>query len=382
MSNSGGGGGFGPTRGNGPGRGRGDRGGGHNGPGRGGGYNGPASGAGFNGPSAFNTGRGGGYNNRFFGGDNGHPGNFLAGESSGTADDRDNGQGQPFPADFGSKFGHFNRGSNFNNYHRNGAMQGVVAALAAAAQRGGAEGIPTSALAATAPMAGQSVAPVVQQSQTLVPGPQQAQPMQLDSATLPKPDAPNPAKKAKKADKNPCFRCKQPGHQIDTCTVPVCDICESPNHISSACPLLQAPKPSVTMYGYAIEQLMFFELPTGGTYKPKVDNVKLVKVTVEVIVTQLGSDGMDNNGDDNGGGDNNGSNGDNRDGANDMDIEKAMNNEQQGNGNSQKGNAKNVNNGKGVVGHQVQHQFEAPILFGPLNTDLLSKEKDKEGTPF
>ncbi|KAM0847515.1 hypothetical protein ACQ4PT_054961 [Festuca glaucescens] len=498
MSNSGGGGGFGPARGNGPGRGRGDRGGGHNGPGRGGGYNGPASGASFNGPSAFNTGRGGGYNNRFFGGDNGRPGNFVAGESSGTADDRDNGQGQPFPADFGSEFGHFNRGSNFNNYHRNGgnqqyrprnygnnnfnsnnqngynggrsnfnqyrnsgggsidpviqngaslaginpdllkeAMQGVVAALAAAAQRGGAEGIPTSALAVAAPTVGQSVAPIVQQSQTLVPGPQQAQPMQLDSATLPKPDAPNPAKKAKKADKNPCFRCKQPGHQIDTCTAPACDICESPNHISCACPLLQAPKPSVTMYGYAIEHLMFFELPTGGTYKPKVDNVKLVKVTVEgdpMSIPEIAEclrrivpvenfqweiynfqnnvfrvkfpnkseaqrmktfrtypvpdrasdlifedcDGMDNNGDNNGGGDNNGSNGDNRDGANDMDIEKAMNNEQQGNGNSQKGNVKNVNNGKGVVGHQVQHQFEAPIPFGSLNTDLLSKE----GTPF
>ncbi|KAM0846813.1 hypothetical protein ACQ4PT_055430 [Festuca glaucescens] len=45
--------------------------------------------------------------------------------------------------------------------------------------------------------------------------------------------------------------------------------------------LTEAPKPSVTMYGYAIEQLMFFEVPTGGAYKPKVDNVKLVKVTVE-----------------------------------------------------------------------------------------------------
>ncbi|KAM0838614.1 hypothetical protein ACQ4PT_060844 [Festuca glaucescens] len=502
MSNSGGGGGFSPARGNGPGRGRGDRGGGHNGPGHGGGYNGPASSAGFNGPSAFNTGRGGGYNNRFFGGDNGRPRNFVAGESNGTADDRDNGQGQPFPADFGSEFGHFNRGSNFNNYHRNGgnqqyrprnygnnnfnsnnrngynggrsnfnqyrnsgggsfdlviqngaslaginpdllkeAMQGVVTALAATAQRGGAEGIPTSALAAAAPTAGQSVAPVVQQSQTLVPGPQQAQPMQLDSTTLPKPDAPNPAKKAKKADKNPCFRCKQPGHQFDTCTAPVCDLCEPPNHISSACPLLQAPKPPVTMYGYAIEQLMFFELPTGGTYKPKVDNVKLVKVTIEggpMSISEIAEclrrivpvenfqweiynfqnnvfrvkfpnkseaqrmktfrtypvpdrasdlifedcDGMDNNVDNNGGGDTNGSNGDNRDGSNDMDIEKAMNNEQQGNGNSQKGNVKNVNNGKGVVGHQVQHQFEAPILVGSLNTDLLSKEMEKEGTPF
>ncbi|KAM0877943.1 hypothetical protein ACQ4PT_035173 [Festuca glaucescens] len=331
MSN--GGGGFGPAQGNGPGRGRGDRG-GHNGPGRGAGFN--SHGNGFNGPSGFNTGRGGGFNS-------GHPGNFVAGESSGTAgDDRDHGQGQHFNADFGADFGQFNRGTNFNNYHRNGgnqqycsrnygnnsfnannrygyncgrsnfnqyrnngggnndpgiqsgaslagispdlikeAMQGVVAALAAAAQRGGAEGVPASVLGDAVSAATQSVAPVVQQSQSLVTGSQQAQPMQLDATTVPKQDAPNPAKKAKKADKNPCFRCKQPGHQIDTCTAPVCDICESPNHISSACPLLQAPKPSVTMYGYAIEQLMFFELPTGGTYKPKVDNVKLVKVTVE-----------------------------------------------------------------------------------------------------
>ncbi|KAM0845740.1 hypothetical protein ACQ4PT_056147 [Festuca glaucescens] len=460
MSN--GGGGFGPARRNGPGRGRGDRG-GHNGPGRGAGFNGPNNG--LNGPSGFNSGRGGGYNS-------GRPGNFVAGESSGTADDRDHGQGQHFNADFESEFGQFNR-----------AMQGVVAALAAAAQRGGAEWVPASALGAAVSAAAQSDALVVQQSQTLVTGSQQAQPMQLDSATLSKPDAPNPGKKAKKADKNPCFRCKQPGHQIDTCTAPVCDICESPNHISSACPLLQAPKPSVTMYGYAIEQLMFFELPTGGTYKPNVDNVKLVKVTVEgdpmsipeiaeclrrivpvenfqweiynfqnnvfrvkfpnkseaqrmktfrtypvpdrasdlifedwsaledplymlpevwlrvrgipadvrtdflslwAVGTLFGktNDDMVNNGDNNGGGDNNGSNDDKMDGANDMDIEKTMNNEQQGNVNSQKGTVKKVNNAKGVVGHQVQHQFEAPILFGSLNTVLLSKEKDREGTPF
>jgi hypothetical protein len=98
---------------------------------------------------------------------------------------------------------------------------------------------------------------------------------------MPKSDVPNQAKTAKKTNKNPCFRCKQHGHQIDTFTAPVCDICESPNHISSACSLFQAPKPFVTMYGYVIEQLMFFEVPTGGAYKPKVDNLKLVKVTVE-----------------------------------------------------------------------------------------------------
>jgi hypothetical protein len=86
-----------------------------------------------------------------------------------------------------------------------------------------------------------------------------------------------------------------------------------------------------------------------------------------VTVTQLGSDDMGNNGDNNGGGDNNGSNGDKVNGADDMDIEKTMNNKQQGNADSQKGTVKKVNNAKSVVGHQVQHQFDAPILFGSRN---------------
>ncbi|KAM0886797.1 hypothetical protein ACQ4PT_029469 [Festuca glaucescens] len=127
-----------------------------------------------------------------------------------TADARDHGQGQQFSDEFGADFGQFNRGSNNSNFHRNGgnqqyrprnygnnfnanyrygyngnrsnynqyrnrgggnndagvqnsanmsginpellkeAMQGVVAALAAAAQRGGAEGVASSALGAVA----------------------------------------------------------------------------------------------------------------------------------------------------------------------------------------------------------------------------------------
>ncbi|KAM0909357.1 hypothetical protein ACQ4PT_014862 [Festuca glaucescens] len=298
----------------------------------------------------------------------------------------------------------------------------------------------------------------------------------------------------------------------------------------------EAPKPSVTMYGYAIEQLMFFEIPTGGAYKPKVDNVKLVKVTVEgdpmsipeiaeclrrivpvenfqweiynfqnnvfrvkfpnkseaqrmkafrtypvpdrasdlifedwsaledplymlpevwlrvrgipanvrtdflslwavgtlfgktkevdmvhtrknkelrlrigcldhtlipettdvfiqrgffklsfeveqVIVTQLGTDDMGNNGDNNGGGGNNGANGDNVDGAKDMDIERTMNNDQQGNANNQQGTVKKVNNAKSVVAHQVQHLVEVPMVLGSLNKALLNKDTAPAGEP-
>jgi hypothetical protein len=89
-----------------------------------------------------------------------------------------------------------------------------------------------------------------------------------------------PAKK-KKIDKNGCFRCKKPGHLIDDCAIPYCLYCESINHESAECQLLKAPKPSVTLHGYDCEELMFFELACAGTYKPKVENPRLAKVTVE-----------------------------------------------------------------------------------------------------
>jgi hypothetical protein len=85
---------------------------------------------------------------------------------------------------------------------------------------------------------------------------------------------------ANKKKTGSCFHCKQPGHYIDDCTVPMCDICESITHASNACHLLHAPKPTVAMYGYANEALMFFEVPFRGTYKPKVENAKLAKVTI------------------------------------------------------------------------------------------------------
>jgi hypothetical protein len=56
-------------------------------------------------------------------------------------------------------------------------------------------------------------------------------------------EEPGPLKK-KKDDKTGCFRCKKPGHFIDDCTTPYCDLCESIHHVSSACHLLQAPKPT------------------------------------------------------------------------------------------------------------------------------------------
>jgi hypothetical protein len=88
------------------------------------------------------------------------------------------------------------------------------------------------------------------------------------------------ASKKKKEDKAGCFRCKKPGHYIDDCPTPYCDICESIHHVTSACHLLNAPKPTAILHGYANEALMFFELAC-GVFKPKAENPKLAKVTVE-----------------------------------------------------------------------------------------------------
>ncbi|KAM0924360.1 hypothetical protein ACQ4PT_004980 [Festuca glaucescens] len=86
--------------------------------------------------------------------------------------------------------------------------------------------------------------------------------------------------KKKKEDKAGCFRCKKPGHYIDDCPTPFCDLCESIHHAAPACHLLQAPKPTATIHGYSNEALMFFELPCGA-FKAKVENPKLAKVTVD-----------------------------------------------------------------------------------------------------
>jgi hypothetical protein len=60
----------------------------------------------------------------------------------------------------------------------------------------------------------------------------------------------------RKIEKQSCCRCKHLGHLIDDCTVPACDICELIHHITMACHLLQAPKPTMTTYGYANEEIM------------------------------------------------------------------------------------------------------------------------------
>jgi hypothetical protein len=92
--------------------------------------------------------------------------------------------------------------------------------------------------------------------------------------------------KRKKEDKAGCFRCKKPGHYIDDCPTPFCDICESIHHATLACHLLNAPKPIATLHGYANEALMFFDLPC-GVFKAKAENPNLAKVIVDGAVLTI-----------------------------------------------------------------------------------------------
>ncbi|KAM0920367.1 hypothetical protein ACQ4PT_007556 [Festuca glaucescens] len=121
-------------------------------------------------------------------------------------------------------------------------------------------------------------APTVIQQQIAVPN-QEVVDAQVAGAKGKETEGPGPLKK-KKEDKTACFRCKKPGHYIDDCPTPFCDLCESIHHAAPACHLLQAPKPTTIIHGYANEALMFFELPCGA-FKAKVENPKLAKVTVD-----------------------------------------------------------------------------------------------------
>ncbi|KAM0894841.1 hypothetical protein ACQ4PT_024277 [Festuca glaucescens] len=114
----------------------------------------------------------------------------------------------------------------------------------------------------------------------VVPQPAQVVQENQDAGAKGKDNEGQGPQKKKKEEKSGCFRCKQPGHYIDDCPTPFCDLCESVHHATHACHLHQAPKPTAILHGYANEALMFFELACGA-FKAKVDNPKLAKVTVD-----------------------------------------------------------------------------------------------------
>ncbi|KAM0824032.1 hypothetical protein ACQ4PT_070474 [Festuca glaucescens] len=134
-------------------------------------------------------------------------------------------------------------------------VQAVVAAVTAATKvpESTQVAVGSDAMAGgTGQHAGMSVAaPNAIPQQTPI---QEVQDPQIAGAKGKENEGQGPQKK-KKEDKQGCFR-------------------------SPACHLLQAPKPTTIIHGYANEALMFFELPCGA-FKAKVDNPKLAKVTVD-----------------------------------------------------------------------------------------------------
>ncbi|KAK1618468.1 hypothetical protein QYE76_023985 [Lolium multiflorum] len=297
---------FGGGRGDyGPGGGRGDYGSGRAGYGAGrGGYGnnraefvprGRYSHAAGRGNAGYSGGRG--YQGNGYGGFGGSR-NFVQGESSGLVgagsngnwdNSRYGGNQQRWSTGRGGAMVNRNRGQEAEGSLRGGidadllqqTVQAVVAAVTAATKT-------KDAPVAQAPVVAQASEPVAVAA-PVVEAPA-SEPQQLGmshvitegtetDATV-KENEGQGATKKKKEDKAGCFRCKKPGHYIDDCPAPFCDICESIHHVTAACHMLNAPKPTAILHGYANEGLMFFELAC-GVFKAKAENPKLAKVTVE-----------------------------------------------------------------------------------------------------
>ncbi|KAM0901614.1 hypothetical protein ACQ4PT_019866 [Festuca glaucescens] len=103
-----------------------------------------------------------------------------------------------------------------------------------------------------------------------------------------------PTKRGKNLEKLKCNRCGLTGHIALGCTTMLCDFCEQADHSNANSPLHLAPKPQLRMYGWADEELTFFELPLTGSYKPKMENSRTARITIDggvltslQIVTQL-----------------------------------------------------------------------------------------------
>ncbi|KAM0902690.1 hypothetical protein ACQ4PT_019144 [Festuca glaucescens] len=101
-------------------------------------------------------------------------------------------------------------------------------------------------------------------------------------------------KKQKNPEKLKCHRCGIVGHFAIDCVTVLCNNCELPGHLDEECPLLDAPKPHMIMYGIGEERLCFFEMPCTKSYKPKMENTRMGmlsvtggEITIPRIVSQL-----------------------------------------------------------------------------------------------
>jgi hypothetical protein len=94
------------------------------------------------------------------------------------------------------------------------------------------------------------------------------------------------AKKGKNPEKIKCDRCGFPGHIA--VLLSYVTTARGSGHVNANCPLHNAPKPQMIMHGCADNELCFFEMPCTASYKPKMENSRMGRISVQggILSTQ------------------------------------------------------------------------------------------------
>jgi len=100
--------------------------------------------------------------------------------------------------------------------------------------------------------------------------------MQIDVVKIP-PVGPKPYGKNKPL----CFRCLTKGHVLTECTAIIsCDVCDSDNHVTKACPMVKGAKPTAILCGYAVDGLGFYYIPYTSKQKVAISEPKAAFISV------------------------------------------------------------------------------------------------------
>lgn len=79
-----------------------------------------------------------------------------------------------------------------------------------------------------------------------------------------------------------CYRCLTKGHVMSDCTTVICcEVCDSDDHVTKACPFTKGAKPTAVPHGFAVKRMGFYYIDVVGKHtekekkEPKTARVKI-----------------------------------------------------------------------------------------------------------